>query len=139
MGTDYEVTGHVRRCQHSVRDHLRLLVAAGDPLTPLQNVTTTISHELAESATDPFPNTSPAFAATDDADFVWTFETGGEIADMCEYNTDSNYTPPGSTYMVQRSWSNAAATAGTNPCVPVPMPTPYFQSTAVLPDAIMLD
>jgi hypothetical protein len=111
----------------------------GDPLTPLQNVTTTISHELAESATDPFSDTSPAYAESDDADFIWTVATGGEVADMCEYNADSNYTPPGSTYMVQRSWSNAAATAGTNPCVPVPMPALYFESVPVLPDAITLD
>ena len=109
---------------------------AGLALTQLENVTTTVSHELAEAATDPFPDTNPAWAQTDSDDAVWTFATGGEVADMCEFNADSNYTPPGSTYMVQRSWSNAAALAGTNPCVPVPMPTPYFDAIPVLPDDV---
>ncbi len=57
---------------------------------------------------------------------------------MCQNNTDSNYTPPGSTYMVQRSWSNAAAKAGTNPCVPVPSTGPYFNSYPTLPDMVTL-
>ena len=109
----------------------------GDPLTPLENVTTTISHELDEAATDPFPSTSAAYVETDNDDIVWSFATGGEVADMCEYNADSNYTPPGSTYMVQRSWSDRAAAAGTDPCVPVPL-NPYFDSMAVLPDTVTL-
>ena len=63
---------------------------------------------------------------------------GGEVADMCQDNDDSNYLPPGSTYTVQRSWSNAAATAGTNPCVPVPATGPYFNSYPTLPDQVTL-
>ncbi len=58
---------------------------------------------------------------------------------MCEANSDANYTPPGSTYMVQRSWSNHAALAGTNPCVPVPAGDgPYFNSYPTLPDTVTL-
>jgi hypothetical protein len=104
----------------------------GFPLTALQWVTTTVSHELEEAATDPFPFTNPAYYGTDDNDFVWTFATGGEVADMCDDNADSNLIPPGSTYMVQRSWSNAAAMGGTNPCVPVPADGPFFNSMPVL-------
>jgi hypothetical protein len=109
------------------------------PLTELQGVTTTVSHELVEAATDPFVASDPAFEQTDDNDIVWTAFTGGEVADMCEYNADTNYTPTGSTYMVQRSWSDAAATAGTNPCVPVPTTDPFFQSVAVLPDTVTIE
>jgi hypothetical protein len=39
--------------------------------------------------------------------------------------------------MVQRSWSDRAAAAGTDPCVPVPL-NPYFDSMAVLPDTVTL-
>jgi hypothetical protein len=111
----------------------------GVPLTSLEFVTTTISHELVESATDPRPNSDPAYVQTDSDDLVWTIVTGGEIADMCQYNADSNYTPPGSTYMIQRVWSNSAALAGTNPCVPVPTTSPFFDSMPVLTDSFSLD
>jgi hypothetical protein len=111
----------------------------GDPTTPLVYVTTTVSHELVESATDPYPDSNPAYVESDDNDIDWSIETGGEVADMCEYNTDTNYTPSGSTYAVQRSWSNAAASAGTNPCVPVPPTGPFFNSMPVLPDTVSVD
>jgi hypothetical protein len=110
------------------------------PLTAIDEVTTTITHELAEAATDPFPATDAAFVVEDSAHRVWEPGTfGGEVADMCQYNADTNYTPAGSTYMVQRSWSNAAARAGTNPCVPVPAgDDPYFNSYPTLPDTVTL-
>jgi len=111
----------------------------GYPLTALQWVTTTVSHELQEAATDPFPNSNPAYVQTDNNDLVWTFATGGEIADMCEFNSDSNYIPSGATYMVQRSWSNAAALAGTNPCLPVPPTGPFFNSMPVFSGLVTAD
>jgi hypothetical protein len=111
----------------------------GDPLTPLQFVTTTVNHEMVESATDPFSNANPAYAQSDNNDIIWTIATGGEVSDMCEYNVDSNYQPPGAKYMIQRSWSNAAAKAGQNPCVPVPATGPYFNSSPVLPDTVHLN
>jgi hypothetical protein len=107
------------------------------PYTPLENTTTTVNHELVEAATDPLPDSNPAYEQEDRNDIIWKFATGGEVADMCDLNADQNYLPPGSTYMVQRTWSNAAAMAGTNPCVPPPT-TPFFDSMAVLPDSITL-
>ncbi len=109
------------------------------PLTELEGVTTTVSHELVEAATDPFVTTSPAYEQPDDADIIWAVATGGELADMCEDNLDSNYTPPGSTYMIQRTWSNKAATAGTNPCVPVPATGPYFDTSPLFPGLVSFD
>ena len=100
----------------------------GPHITDLQERTIDMSHELVESATDPFPNSDPAYTQEDDADIVWTLVTDGEVADMCEFNDDANVIPPGSTYMVQRSWSNAAAARFENPCVPVVTTTPYFNS-----------
>ena len=109
-----------------------------DPLTELQYVTTTVSHELVETATDPYTRDS-AYAQADDANTLWTIVTGGEVADMCEYNTDANYTPTGAAYAIQRSWSNAAAAAGTNPCVPAPDSGPYFNAYPQLADTVTLD
>ena len=100
----------------------------GPGVTDLQERTIDMSHELIEAATDPFPDSDPAFAQEDDADIVWTFVTDGELADMCEFNDDANVIPPGSTYMVQRSWSNVAAQSFQNPCVPVVTTSPYLNS-----------
>ena len=100
----------------------------GPNVTDLQERTIDMSHELIETATDPFPDSDPAYTQEDDADIVWTLVTDGEVADMCEFNDDANVIPPGSTYMVQRSWSNAAAARFENPCVPVMTTTPYLNS-----------
>ncbi len=109
------------------------------PLTALDDVTTTISHELDEASTNPFVNSAPAYGYEDDPHAVWGIGTfGGEVADMCQNPSDSNYLPPGSTYMVQRSWSDAAAKAGTNPCVPVPATGPYFNAYPTMTDSIVL-
>jgi hypothetical protein len=104
----------------------------GPGIDDTQQRTVNISHELVEAATDPFPFRQPAWAQEDQADIVWTAFTGGELADMCEFNLDSYYVPPGSTYMVQRSWSNAAALAGTNPCVPRDAGEVYFNTYPAL-------
>ena len=111
----------------------------GPAITDLEERTVVISHELVEASTDPFPNTDPAYVQEDDDDIVWTLVSGGEVADLCELNLDSYYIPPDGTYMVQRIWSNEAAKASTNPCVPVPDTGPYFNSVPALDDAIQLD
>lgn len=103
----------------------------GPGITDIQERTVDIAHELVEAATDPFPNSRPAYSQEDDADIVWTLVTGGEVADMCELDLDAYYVPPGSTYMIQRSWSNAAAKANTNPCVPNTK-APFFDSFPAL-------
>ena len=100
----------------------------GPGVTDLQERTVDMSHELVEAATDPFPDSNPAYTQEDVADIVWTLVTDGEVADMCEFNDDANVVPPGSTYMVQRTWSNAAAARFQNPCVPVVTTTPYLNS-----------
>jgi hypothetical protein len=108
-------------------------------LTALQWVTTTLSHEAVEAATDPFPFSSTAWSGNDNDHWAWSAATGGEVADMCEFEQDSNYIPPGATYMVQRSWSNKASKAGANPCVPVPPTGPYFQAVPTLTDTVTLN
>ena len=104
----------------------------GASVTPTQERTIAVSHELYEAATDPLPFSNPAFEQEDAADAVWTLVTDGEIADMCEFNDDANVVPAGSMYMVQRSWSNAAAARGDNPCVPSATSAPYLNSFPAL-------
>lgn len=108
----------------------------GPKVSDLQQVTVVVSHELVEAVTDPFNN--PAFAQTDDDHAIWSVETGGETSDLCTLDLDSYYVQPGTKYMIQKSWSNAAALAGKDPCVPAG-PGPYFNSIPVLNDPVTID
>ncbi len=103
----------------------------GQGQTSFQSRTMAISHELVEAATDPYPGSNPAYTGTENADFIWTFVTGGEVADMCAFNADEAYTLPGTSYLAQRSWSNLAASEAVNPCVPAPGGA-YFNSFPAL-------
>ncbi|HEY1548034.1 MAG TPA: hypothetical protein VGG28_09440 [Kofleriaceae bacterium] len=96
--------------------------------TALDEVTDAISHELIEAATDPKPSTNGAYVSTDDAHLAWSREAGAEVGDMCEWNTASQQRDVAGTYMVQRIWSNKAALAGHDPCVPA-LDTPYFNAS----------
>jgi hypothetical protein len=109
----------------------------GPNVDDVQQVTIAVSHELVEAATDPYVNTNPAWGETDAGDFIWTVATGGEVADMCEFNADSFVIPKGSKYMVQKSWSNAAAKAGKQPCLPA-ADGPSFGAAPVLPDKVSI-
>jgi len=111
----------------------------GDPLTPTDWVTTTVIHEAVEASTDPYVQSNTAYGEADDNHIIWGIATGGEVSDMCDDNADSNILPPGAKYMIQRSWSNAAAKEGKNPCVPYPTSDPYFNSVPVLTDNVSLD
>jgi len=91
-----------------------------------------MSHELVEVATDPFPRSDPAFSQANLGSYIWTALTGGEAADMCVVEAQPFTIPPGSRHVVQRSWSNAAAKADRDPCVPATTSAPYFNSMPVL-------
>ena len=86
------------------------------------------SHELIEAATDPIPSNHPAFQLEDPIS-PWR-ALGEEVADLC-VRGDRSATWPEAGFVAQRSWSNAAAAAGTDPCVPGPL-TPYFTVSAEL-------
>jgi hypothetical protein len=85
------------------------------------------SHEVAESITDTgkggyyIPQGNPPWTASPWA----SVQPGGvEIGDLCS----STFITQGQ-WTYQREWSNAAAAAGGDPCVPA-LPTPYFNVTA---------
>jgi hypothetical protein len=96
------------------------------------------SGELVAAATDPFPLDDPAFAKLDDAHRYWGPSLGGgsEVGDMCVKNYGSAGKVPDFSYAVQRTWSNVAAAAGQEPCVPVPAGEVYFNAVPVLDDDV---
>ncbi len=75
-----------------------------------------ISHELAEAATDPYGDYRSGFYLDVPSPDPWAAESGfgGEVSDLCE----SAPFAAEDTWQLARVWSNSAADAGTNPCVP---------------------
>jgi hypothetical protein len=55
---------------------------------------------------------------------------------MCIADPTTYIVPPDLGSAVQRAWSNAAAAAGKNPCVPAPDGVPYFNAAPVLEDEV---
>jgi hypothetical protein len=107
-------------------------------ITPLQELTATTSHETVEAVTDPRPEHQLAFGDVDPAHEVWTYVTDGELADLCEFADTALWTAaPNMTYTIQRTWSNAAARAGTDPCIGDPT-TPYYQAIPDQPDDVTI-
>ncbi len=76
----------------------------------IDSLTSTASHELIEAATDPIDAWSLDVPKTD----PWWGLQGAEVGDLCEWTAVVREGP----WALQRSWSNAAAAAGQNPCVP---------------------
>jgi hypothetical protein len=104
-------------------------------LNGVDAVTGTISHELVEAATDPLPMTTPAYADVDDAHGFWSSVLGGgETGDMCAQFPGSFTRFAELPYVVQRSWSNRAALAGKDPCVPAMPGSVYFNSVPEMDD-----
>jgi hypothetical protein len=111
-----------------------LLPRCGGPLAtfpqPLDMVTMATSHELVEAVTDPHFFTAPGYNALDANDLVMGRFPGAETGDLCEDLATAPARIVGS-FMVQRTWSNASAAAGHDPCVPAPA-TPYAAAAPVL-------
>ena len=92
------------------------------------------SHEVLEWATDPFPQTSPAYMSVDDDHAVWGRVFLGELGDLCT-QMDVQTLPADLGFTVQRTWSNASAKAGHHPCAPVTK-DPYFTAFPTTSDRI---
>jgi hypothetical protein len=99
------------------------------------DLTGAASHELIEAATDPQPMVNPAYVQVDEGDLVWQLLLGGgEVGDMCAQFPNVFTTFPPFNHTVQRTWSNKAAKAGHDPCVPQLAGEVYFNAAPVLPD-----
>jgi hypothetical protein len=107
-------------------------------MNELDAITDTGSHELVEASTDPYPQTNGAYGQVDNNHIYWLFALGGgENGDMCAQNYGASYKDPQIGYVVQRAWSNKAAGASHDPCVPA-APGPYFNSVPLLNDTITI-
>ena len=111
------------------------------PLATIDEVTVAASHEIIEMATDPMPQSAPAFSGPDVDHLVWGNVSGGdEVGDLCNYaeGPTSIDVRRVDGFMVQRTWSNAAAEANRDPCVP-PVSAPYFIAVPDLDEQIQID
>jgi hypothetical protein len=105
-----------------------------DQETQLGQLTRLASHEIVEAATDPKDegyNLGQTTAVPWDASVWqgWVADMGHvELADLCEGTRTFEAADggPDGGWELQRMWSNAAAAAGGDPCVP-PYGEPYFQ------------
>ncbi len=104
-------------------------------LAGIDFITAGLSHEWVEAATDPFYFSKPAYQSPASKYTDWMLATGGELADMCTTTNAVYFKPADLPFTVQRSWSNAAAVAGRDPCVPAPS-DPYFAAAPLLTDTL---
>ena len=95
-------------------------------LTDVEQVERVFSHEVIEALTDPFGD---GWAARDPDD-AWSWVGGGEVADVC----NGFWREQG--FLAVRSWSNDAAAAGLDPCVPNDPEAAYFGLTTTSPSAL---
>ena len=98
--------------------------------------TIAVAHELIETATDPAPDVSSGWSGADEDHLVWPIQSGNEICDFCDTSPASYEKVTGIDFLVERCWSNKAAIALHDPCVPAAPTLPYFNSAPVLKDTI---
>ena len=103
----------------------------------LDELTVSTSHELIEAVTDPRVESTPAFGDLDPDHYIWAYTPGAEVGDMCEYVATASQRLVGN-YLVQRTWSNASAAAGHDPCVPA-LTTPFQGAAPMLTDPEPID
>jgi hypothetical protein len=102
-------------------------------------LTANVSHDLAEIATDPLPQSWAAYVQPDVDHAAWALSGFGEIGDMCVYAESPERVDQRlvGKFLVQRMWSNAAAEANRDPCVPS-IAEPYFVAIPDLRDQVWL-
>jgi hypothetical protein len=108
-----------------------------DGFTGIDMVSATISHELAEAATDPLVSTNPAYATADQDHVVWDFTPYPELGDMCAFEPQSFQRLAGN-FIVQRIWSNRSAASGGDPCSPPLVGSVYFNAVPDLGENVTL-
>ncbi len=95
-------------------------------------LTRRVSGLLVDTATNPLPETAPAFAGADPRGVGWFLGSGAEVSDRCSSEDQTGLLDG---FAVARSWSNSSATAGREPCLPAPS-VPYFNAEPVFPDMV---
>jgi hypothetical protein len=93
----------------------------------LNGITSTAAHELMEAATDPYDSPDDGWYVDPPLPDPW-WEIAGEVGDLC----DGEALIQAGGFAVQRIYSNTAAAAGKNPCVPED-PDDAWQDVTVTP------
>ncbi len=101
----------------------------------IDELTVAASHEYYEWATDPFPQSNPAFCKLDDQHWAWGVTMIGELGDLCTFLDRDNLRPAEIGFLVQREWSNKASLAGKYPCAPAKT-SPYLQAITEADDDV---
>jgi len=91
------------------------------------------SHEIVEGSGDPHPGDLPAYLGFDTDHLAWDIwgSFQDELGDACEFYLSSQFQESFSddggaqSFVVQRTWSNANAALGHDPCQPA-VPGPYY-------------
>ncbi len=97
----------------------------------LPALTIATSHEITEAVTDPI---GQSLYDINDPYALWFAPFfGNEVADMCEWLSDTAVTELGIGTSA-RVWSNAAMRSKKNPCLPAPGGAPSFFAVPVLPE-----
>jgi hypothetical protein len=91
--------------------------------TDLQLLTGVTSHELIEAVTD---IDGTGYSLPPPSHIAFATFAGAETGDMCEFNSGAWILDPDLNVTVQRTWSNQAALAGHEPCVPAPSQTSTY-------------
>jgi len=112
-----------------------VVIACGGANAAVQEETLSMSHEIIETASDPFGGIGSSqnfgWFGFDGDHFAFEYfnELQAEIGDTCEFFREAFLMGDASfPYALQRIWSNSSALAGHHPCVPVPS-GPYFNVT----------
>ena len=132
--------GYHNSMMMGLRDVAYAVVVECTPLPPplpsvpatsvLQNATLSASHEILEAATDPVRGTGFVLGSTDWSSWPWADLTvGGEAGDLCVdgFGLNQDQTTSG-RFTVQRTWSNAQAASGLDPCTPTSTGSVYFNA-----------
>lgn len=100
----------------------------------INDASITTNHEVVESITDP-DHVNNGYLGVDDNSLAWFTALGAEVGDLCDYKAN-HFTPADVGYSITKTWSNAAAAAGHDPCVTHDSGSVYFNSAPVLPDSV---
>lgn len=109
--------------------------SGGDARATRDRRTAALSHAVVQAVTNP---TFAAVAGTDGPHAVAeVLAEGAEVGALCTQalhgSADWAVRPERLGYAVARVWSNAAARAGDNPCVPAPEATSFVRADVALP------
>lgn len=105
--------------------------------TQLGLLTGVTAHEIIEAVTDVHPGVLPGYRLPTPQHMAFVTFAGAETGDMCQFNPAAWIVDPQLNATVQRSWSNLAAKAGREPCVPAGN-GPFFTAVPVMPDQVSM-